>query len=280
LDQLAKCVGGDAVTAEYLLMLLVSRSFSTHGEKLLGSWSLNVSGWKASSGVDSKALVDAAGELVPRAALLEITSNTLETQNWKPRKDFVADRLVASQLQLAAGTLVVFDESKLTEGQLTAHGVKAYHAIQTLVSDNKLACDFQSYDVKIPLELACIFLSERKSFIKEIDVVVPLRAAAAVNTAVTSEALIAARWLVSLVTRSPRPLKIPDPVMNSFSNDFALVRQGFKVKPELAHTWLALARARCLTFGEDEMSPQRWQEVFELEKTRLCRCREDNLIEV
>jgi hypothetical protein len=279
-ELLSKFMGADKLAAEYLLMLLVSRSFSKHGEKLLGSWTLNVAGWPQS--LAASALAEASGELVPRAVLLEVTGDTLNTQKWKPRKDFVANRLVASQLQLAAGTLVLLDESKMTEGQLEAHGVQSFQALQTSVTEQKLACDFQSFDVKIPLELSWALLSERKSLVKDIDVVVPLRVQVSSKQAsgtITPEALNAARWLLALVTRSPRPLRIPDAVMHVFGEDFARVRQEFKVKAELAHTWMSLARARCLTYGEDELSLERWQEVMEMEKMRLLRCREDNLLE-
>lgn len=277
-ELLAKHLAGDTLAAEYLLMLLVARSFAKHGEKLLGTWSLNVAGWPQS--LDANALAEASGELVPRATLLEVTGDTLNARRWKPRKDFVANRLVAAQLQLAAGTLLMLDESKMAEGQLTAEGVKSFQAIQMLVTENKLACDFTSYDVKIPLELTCVLLSGRKSLVKDVDVVVPLRASTLANaSAVTSEAVNSARWLLALVTRSPRPLRIPDEVMHVFGEDFAAVRQEFKVKPELAHTWMALARARCLTFGEEELSLQRWREIMELEKARLLRCREDGMLE-
>jgi hypothetical protein len=280
-ELLAKNLAGDTLAAEYLLMLLVARSFSKHGEKLLGTWSMNVAGWPQS--LNASALAEATGELVPRSVLLEVTGETLNSKRWKPRKDFVANRLVAAQLQLAAGTLLMLDESRMAEGQLTADGVKAFQAMQMLVTDNKLACDFSSYDVKIPLELSSVLLSGRKSLVKDVDVVIPLRAQPASVLAnaspVSAEALNSARWLLALVTRAPRALRIPDEVMHHFSEDFAAVRQQFMVKPELAHTWMALARARCLTFGEEELSLQRWREVMELEKSRLSRCQEDKMVE-
>jgi len=278
-EQLAKCLGTDQLAAEYILMLLVARSFAKHGEKSLGTWSLNMSGWP--QGLDVNALAEACGELIPRAALFEVTSNTLNSQRWKPCKDFVANRLVASQLQLAAGTLLMLDETKMGEGQLTADGVKAFQAIQMLVTENKLACDFSSYDVNLPLEVSCLLLSQRRSLVKDVDVLVPLRAAAATpaGNTVAPAALNLARWLLALVTRSPRAVRISEEVMHVFSDNFAAVRQEFQVKPELANTWMSLACARCLTFGEDELSMQRWREVMELESVRLGRCREDGMLE-
>ena len=46
------------------------------------------------------------------------SAEALNEQRWRPRKDFVADRLVAAQLQLAGGTLLMVDETKMSEGQL------------------------------------------------------------------------------------------------------------------------------------------------------------------
>merc|ERR1719201_1992468 len=208
-------------------MVLASRAFAKHGEKLLGAWSLNLASWPQA--LNASALATAAGELVPRAVHLEVTGNSLNTQRWRPKKDFVANRLVAGQLQQAAGTLVVVDESKMAEGQLSADGVKNLLAIQTLVVDHQLSCDFMSYDVKIPLEVSCVLLSERKSLVKDVDVRLPLRPsenglAQANSTPVPQAAVDAARWLVSLVTRSPRPLRIPEAVEQAFGADFAAVR--------------------------------------------------------
>lgn len=282
LEQLGRCLGSDVLSAEYLLMILVARSFSKHGEKLLGSLSLNFAVGR--NGLDTKAISDAAGELVPRAVHVDLTIDNLNGQKWRPKKDFVADRLVAGQLQLAAGTLLIVDEMKMAQGNLTAEGHKSLLSLQQLVTENKLACDFMSYDVNIPVEVSCVLVSERKSVVKDIEVLVPMRvapsAAQGAMGSMAPQALGAARWLIALVTRSTRPLRIPDDVMRVFGENFASVRQEFKVTPELAHTWMALARARCLIFGEEELSMQRWQEVMELERTRLLRCREDGLLAI
>jgi hypothetical protein len=275
--QLAKHLGGDVMAAEYTLMLLVSRAFAEAGDKRLGSWSLNLAKWPEV--FDTNALATAVGELVPRAVRLEITTDSLNTQRWRPRKDYVANRLVAGQLQLASGTCVVLDETRMATGQLSPDGVKNLHAIQALVIDSQLKCDFMSCDVKIPLEVSCVLVSEGKSLVKDVDVLLPLRPTSVDSSSVPTAALDAARWLLSLVTRSPRSLRIPEPVEQAFGEDFAAVRQNFKVKADLANAWMCVARARCLTFGEDELSLQRWREVMELEQTRLCRCREDGMLE-
>jgi hypothetical protein len=279
-EHLANNLYGDSVAAEYMLMLLASRSFAQHGEKSLGYWSLNLASWPQASHGD--VLAAAAGELVPRAVHVEVSAETLNARRWRPRKDFVANRLVASQLQLAPGSLLMLDETKMGEGQLSTDGVKNLLAIQQLVTDSRLVCDFMSYDVKVPLEVSCVVMSNRKSIVKDVDVRLPLRvngAASNANIIVSETSLDAARWLLSLVTRSPRAARIPDDVMSAFAEDFAALRQKFKVREDLANTWMCLARARCLTFGEEEVTMQRWREVIELERMRLTRCHEDGMLE-
>lgn len=277
-EQLKRHLGGDELAAEYLLMLLVSRAFGRYGEQALGPWALNLASWP--DNVSARALGDAVAELVPRAAYLELTSETLSSQRWRPRKDFVANRLVAGQLQLAAGTLLLLDETPMSEGQVSAEGVKALSAISALVTDQVLTCDFLSYDVKIPLELACLLVSKRRSIIKDVHVTLPLRPSAPVlGSAVLAHpgSLDAARFLLGLVTRRPRPLRIPDEVSQRFGNDFAAVRQDLQVRPELCHVWMSLARAHCLTSAEEELTTERWQAVLGFERERLRRCAQEGL---
>mmetsp|Transcript_26368 Transcript_26368/g.83505 ORF Transcript_26368/g.83505 Transcript_26368/m.83505 type:complete len:644 (-) Transcript_26368:42-1973(-) len=279
LEQLRRHLGGDALAAEYVLMLLVSRAFGKHGEQSLGCWALNLLSWP--DGASAKALGEAAAELVPRAACLELTAEALGSQRWRPRKDFEANRLVAAQLQLSPGTLLLLDETQMGPGQLPAEGARALVAVGALVTEQNLTCDYTSYDVKIPLELSCLLVSRRRSIIKEVDVAVPLRPTEpllASAAPVEPGSLDAARFLLGLVTRQPKPLRIPNEVAEVFGRDFAAARQEFQVRPELCHSWMSLARARCLTLAEDELTADGWAASLQLERERLRRCAEEGIL--
>lgn len=278
-EQLRQHLGGDALAAEYLLMLVVARSFGKHGEKSLGAWAMNLMKWP--EGQTCRSLCDAAAQLVPRAAHLTVTGPALNSQRWRPRKDFTANRLVAGQLQLAPGTLAVFDETQMSVGEVTAEGVRNLQAITTLVTDQQITCDYSFQDVKVPLELHCLMVSTSKSLVKEVDVVLPLRPAGPIAAEAVSPpagALDAARLLLGLVTRRPAPLKIPDEVAQKFGEDFAAARQEFNISADLCHTWMSLARAHCLTHAECDLTLARWQTVLQLERERLRRCFEDGVL--
>jgi len=280
LAQLTNHLGGDTLAAEYLLMLMVTQRFGLHGNQPLGSWALNITNWP--DDLSTTCLSDAISELVPRSVCLKVSVDTLGSQQWRPRKDFDANRLVAAQLQLAPGTLLVLDETCLSEDNISGQGVKALGAIGTLVTEQQLTCDYLSYDVNVPLDIPCVIVSKQRSIIKDLEVVLPLRScsvdtAPSMSTTKQPASLDAARLLLGLVTRRPRPLQIPDDAAHQLSADFAMVRQEFQVNANLCHAWLALARAQCLTFAEEALTPSRWHSLFECERQRLQRCREHTL---
>jgi hypothetical protein len=281
LAQITGQLSGDTLAAQYLLLQCVSRAFAKHSEQNLGSWTLALTKWPQVTSVQN--LKEALQELSPRVVHLPITAETLNTQKWRPRKDNIANRLVAGQLQLAPGTLLLLDETSLGEGQLAVDGVKSMTAIGTLVSEMILSCDFEYQEAKIPLEVSPVVVSpQKRPVVAAAGVCVPMRPDANAATAAASHpkscSLIdATRLLMALVTRSPKPLKIPTDVVNRFSEDFSRVRQEFNVPSELCNTWMCLARAWCLWHGESELSLNRWQEVLEIERQRLLRCQAEGL---
>jgi hypothetical protein len=270
-------------------MLLVSRTFCKTDSTPLGKWALNLVASTASAALTpdwTASLTEAVGLVAPRAVHLPVTAETLNTRAWLPRKDFDLNRLIASQLQLASGTVLVLDETQMDVGTLTPQGVRAIKAISDVVSDQQLTCDFQVYDMRFPLEVLSILVSRSRSIVREPLVTpLPLRRAEGDAAAVhqvpplTGAGLDAARLLLALVSRQPRPLKIPENVAEMVSGHFANVRKAYGVPSDLCHVWMSLARAYCLTYGEDELTPARWQALLALETERLQRCVVDRLVE-
>lgn len=274
LAQLAQHLGGDALAAEYALMALLSRTFARHADQALGSWSLNLTRWPRE--LEVRAFADAAGELVPRAVCLEVNTSTLGERRWKPTKDFEANRLLAAQLQLAPGTLLVLDETGLSEGNLNPAGVNSIKTIGTLVIDQCLACNFSAYDVNIPLELFIILVSQGRSIVKDVDLALPMKAQG--QQPGSRPSLDAARLYLGLATRLPKALRIPEELAARIAGDFSEARQEFQVSSTLCNTWLSLARAFCISHGEAELSERRWFALLQLEKQRLHRCSESGML--
>lgn len=270
---LAKPLAGDVLAAEYVLMLLTSRAFGKHGDQSLGPFPLNLAMWPETLPVTG--LVAALEEMVPRVAHLVVAVDTLNAKRWRPTKDFDANRLVAGQLQLAAGTTVVFDETQMKEGDLDPQGVKAMAAVTELAVEQQLVCDFASFDVRIPLEVQSISVSSRRSIIRDIDVQLPMRCGVTgdEDVVVPDDALHSVRMFLGLVTRSPSAVDMPEDVVERFCQDFTEIRKR-DVRSELGHAWMNLARAFCFSYGERSLTLERWTALVALEHERLQRCEE------
>mmetsp|Transcript_48995 Transcript_48995/g.116547 ORF Transcript_48995/g.116547 Transcript_48995/m.116547 type:complete len:634 (-) Transcript_48995:116-2017(-) len=271
----ATCFAGDLLAGEYTLDLLASRVFARLGSEALGAWCLNIA--CGSHPIDGRAVCRGIAEFAPRVVYHEVTSETLNEQRWRPKKDFAANRLLAGRLQLASGSVAVIDETKMVEGTLNAHGVKSLDALQTLIMQQQLDLDYEvasnGYVVHMPSEVQALVLSGRKSIMRDLDVVLPLVPSTQGRARCADKACFeAVRFLLAVVTRTADAVVVPDEVASQFSNDFAQVRQQTNMRAEIAHTWLSLARASCLTHGEKELTLPRWQRVLEMEKERLQRC--------
>lgn len=251
-------------------MQMFSRSFAWHADEPLGAWSLNLAKWPHE--LDAHTFAEAAGELVSRAVCLDVNCKTLAERRWKPSKDYVANRLLAAQLQLASGTLLVLDETGMTVGNLPASGVNSIKTIGNLVTDHSLACDFSAYDVSVPLELHIILVSHGKSIVKDTDLVLPMQPVGETQAVHTKPGLDAARLYLGLATRLPKRLGIAEEMVERVAGDFSEARQEFHAPSTLCNTWMSLARAFCISYGEAELSEERWSALLDLEQQRLRRC--------
>mmetsp|Transcript_42899 Transcript_42899/g.80022 ORF Transcript_42899/g.80022 Transcript_42899/m.80022 type:complete len:612 (-) Transcript_42899:84-1919(-) len=273
---------GDKVAVEYLLALLASRVYGNANGMPLGQWSLNIRGADTS---DASLLFQALQELVPRAVCLPVTVETLNAERWPPQKDFDANRLLAGRLQLSAGTLLMLDETQMQEGKVTEDGVKALQAIQTMVSSQTLLCDFMQYNVRIPVEVKSLVVSKGTSVLKAADVILPLCSETPFKSSYqanqTPRSLDASRFLLGLITRQTRQVRLPECVVAALSEDYVKLRERFEeVGQSIIHFWMSLARGICLSHGEDELSLVRWRSIFELEKQRLQRLVDAGLLQL
>lgn len=279
IKSLQKCLAGDEIAAEYVLALLVARVYGHNGNRFLGRWSLNISQWP--EGLSVSLLVEAISNLLPRVVHFTVTPHSLCTMPWKPQKDFEANRVQSGQLQLAPGTLVIFDETTMEAEAgspgLDESGRRAMRAIQALDSEQMLLIDFDRYEVQIPLEVNCLYISKSPSILRSADIQLPLRPQSCpVVPEPSTGSIEAVRLLLGIIAHRTQPLRLQQ-IMGAFSQDFAHLRDEFRdmdLGQETLHVWVALARACCYTHGEDEMTLQRWRMVslFERERCKRCTC--------
>eukprot|EP00438_Fugacium_kawagutii_P019897 Skav227774 [mRNA] locus=scaffold1237:79728:82242:+ [translate_table: standard] len=277
IKSLQSCLAGDILAAEYVLALLVARVYGNNGSRSLGHWSLNIDQWPE---VSVTSLVQAVSNLVPRVVHLTVTAESLSTKQWKSQKDVETNFLQSGELQLAPGTLLILDETNWQlPRKLDEAAFRGIRAIRALDSEQMLLIDFDTYEVQVPLEVNCLYISRNASILKSADIVLPLRPQTNPDQnspEASAESFEAVRFLLGIVSHRTQPLRLQQ-IMGAFSEDYAHLRDEFRemdLGQQTLHVWVALARACCFTHGEEEMTLQRWRMVFALEQERCRRCTE------
>lgn len=62
--------------------------------------------------------------LLPQCTYLPLTISSINSGVWAPKKDYNTGRLVRGGLQLAAGTVLLVDETGMDAGDIQEPGVK------------------------------------------------------------------------------------------------------------------------------------------------------------
>ena len=173
---------GDALAAEYLLLHLLSRVHARSEPMVVGALSLNLRGLgsggdESAAAAAADAVVAAVATLAPRLLRRTVSVDALNAEPWTPRKDYSTGRLGSTTLQLAAGTHLVLDETRLQAGMLYGTGLRNVQALKQLMSEQKLEVDFDYYKMPLLVDHPVLVLSQFKSMLAA-DVAVPLHATA------------------------------------------------------------------------------------------------------
>ncbi|KAK4277729.1 hypothetical protein QN277_015681 [Acacia crassicarpa] len=269
LRHLTSVLGNDAVAAHFMLLHLLSRVHARADPLAVGKLSLNLTCFsKETMSAFGNLLIPAVKNLLPFTHYIPLTVEYLNTTALAPRKDYDTNRLVTGVLQLAEGTHIIVDETKLEAGALNSAGVENARLLKNLMEFQKLEYDFKYYKMEMATDVQLLVMSEGKSNILPADVVVPFQPSAVNATeTVVGEALDAWRWYLATIRQLPH--SIESEMQKVVENDLVAARQADRtLKPQDLSRWLTMGRLMSLSFGETSLSPEHWQMVKELERLR------------
>uniref|UniRef100_A0A3P8VN94 Mini-chromosome maintenance complex-binding protein n=1 Tax=Cynoglossus semilaevis TaxID=244447 RepID=A0A3P8VN94_CYNSE len=155
---------GDALSAEYLILHLISTVYSRRDVLPLGKFTLNLSGCPTVSSYTER-LYQIIQQLVPSSYYLGMSLQNMNHMQLVPKKDYVANRLVSGALQLAKNTSLFLDETKLEQGQLDTTGVRNVTALGNLISWQKVDYDFSYHQMEFPCNINVLIVSEARSLL-------------------------------------------------------------------------------------------------------------------
>lgn len=134
LRYLASVLGNDGLAAHFMLLHLLSRVHARVDTVDVGKLSLNLSCFsKEIVSVFGNQLTTTIKHLLPFSFSILLTVDYLNTASLAPRKDYDNNRLATGVLQLAEGSHIIFDETKLEAGTLNSVGVENARLLKSFV---------------------------------------------------------------------------------------------------------------------------------------------------
>lgn len=297
LAYLAGPLGGDMLAAEYVLHALLARVTARHdGGVTVGALAVALTGVAPAA---AALLVRALRALCARVVCVPVTVAALNTRGpLAPYKDYARERLVQTPLQLAAGTVLVLDETRLAPGALTPAGTRNLQHLRELAQWQRVRYDFAYHEAEFAADVPVLALcragtsslvlgsagsASSASSSASSAVVVPLRMraapeAAAPPTPFRTRGTFLAQARLYVCAARELPPDVDGAVVAQVQDDFVAARRAAAqqtgaraVTQDTLHGWMNLARAVARSFGEPCLGAHAWRHMRTLEAERLDR---------
>ena len=278
---------GDDTAAEYLLLQLVSaRVPGNDALPSMGSWGLNLAD---ADKVNMNLLSKFVAQVVPNPCVeIPASNDVLLNEKFYPHRPIEQDFTSPGFLQLAAGSTVLIDERQLGEGNVNALNVLA---INKAVRDQELIGVFGSSEfINFKTDLRFIILNAKNhtsifgntnpscginGSVPFVTVpIVPTSTSASLteaDIALSPQDLQLLKDYVSYAQSLIAKVEITETVVEKFQTDWVECRKQDAIPTEEIHAWATLLRVMPASQGQRETSPDSWELVLDLERSRRIR---------
>lgn len=267
---------GDALAAEYLLLALLSKPIR-QGQQLLGKLSVNFVLPPSESDAAAKHIMTAIQNVCSSMVQIDVSIASMNSREVYARKDYELNRLRAGSLQVAEGSCLLINETSLSHGQLADRGVRNLRALKSVAERGVAPVDFHYYESEIDARHSTVLLSTGGKSVIGSDVV--FRVCGDSQNRLTlddwkqkwlcSDMIDRLRLAVTLLAEDG-VFNISDGVGEEVSRTFVDARRMGRARDgqECLQRWLAVARSCARSFGERELTSERWRYVMEVELVR------------
>ncbi|GAB5355528.1 hypothetical protein AAMO2058_000213300 [Amorphochlora amoebiformis] len=255
LAHLKDLLGGDSVASEAMLMHLVSRVHYRRSGHIIGKFSLGISGVPPKTAMK---LISFMESILPAVKPIEVTVSAMNKAAYMPVKDYNLNHLAQGELQAAAGTHIVLDETKLSEGKLLEKGIKNFSAAQQVISAQQLNFDFKYHKITFNTDTPVLILTKGKKSIFKCDCSVDIKGAESRGIREVSEASLRSFREYLLLARTLN-VEIPKEITSQIQEDFVALRKANPKLPEASmHLRMGCSRLLATTFLETNLTAKRW----------------------
>ncbi|CAN0923837.1 Mini-chromosome maintenance complex-binding protein [Linum grandiflorum] len=269
LRHLTMLLGNDGLAAHYMLLHLLSRVHARVENAAIGKLSLNLTSLnKETLSVFGAQLSNALKNLLPFTNSILLTVDYLNNGSLAPKKDYQKNRLTQGTLQLAEGSHLTIDETRLQSGTLNSVGIENARLLKNLTELQKVEYDFTYYKMEMSADVQLLILSEGKSNILPADIVLPVRPTDVCSPeAVSTDAMEAWRWYLASARTMSHSIELE--MQEVVERDLVAARQADRsIGSEEFSRMLTMGRLMSLSFGEKALTLEHWEMVKELERLR------------
>lgn len=282
---LTQLLGGDSLTADYLIMSLISRIRRRKDVTILGQFTVGISGIKP----EMSFLVSKLGELISKITThshsIDMSIANLNNLRFTPKKDLDNNKMIAGTLQLPDGLYLMLNETALTEGQLTSQGTDNVKTLNHIIRWQRHNYNFNFHSVEIDTDLKILVISDGKSILN-VPYHIPIEkndtetissikyACESIDDFLTEDLLNMFRYYITALGDVP-DYTIPDDVQKQIQEDFvnwrkndSMMGTGTIFSADDLSSYMTLARYLTISRGETSLTPEIWKETCKMESTR------------
>ena len=270
------------ITAEYLLLALLSRVDSRSDSGLLvGAFALNIVGFHSSSEKDDfdrfQSLVSFLDSIIPKTMKIDLSIDRLnKAGTLLPSRDSKTNMMCPSPLMLAAGTLLMVDESEMSEGTLVDSGLKSFHALRSVIQKQILSIEFDYYSMSMPVDNPIILLSHSSSSVFSGDGCIvrvkvnhkeenKMQQTDSINGKNIDLDSFRKYWSCCRLLST----NMDSTTAKVAEEDFVVARQqDQRITADDFHVWLVLSRLYAASYGHPVVTVNTWKQVLDLETRR------------
>ncbi|CEL99653.1 unnamed protein product [Vitrella brassicaformis CCMP3155] len=286
IKHIAGCLGGDELAATYVLWSLAASWYKNRRGERVNPFSLSIQHPTMANTHTKSRLINSIEQLVCRVVRLPMSREALQKMRVASAKHdgLDTDDMVPGVLALADGTLVLLDETLMTEGTLHPPGLSNLMALDRCVSQGLVEVDYGVYRKDYSVDLNFIAIATGSSLLKFVDVALPIeplpgydigRDVSPSVVEVDESMLDQMRFYLTVVkSRShDKPLNLTQDQMDRIAAKFAEERgRDRSIPTDTLHLWLKLARANVATYGRTECEHHSWfDDVVAMEDERRRR---------
>ncbi|KAI7902457.1 putative alanine racemase-domain-containing protein [Cokeromyces recurvatus] len=283
-------LGGDKLAAEFVLLQLLSRITLKNSGLKIGSFTLNVSGFSSHKTTESdkknsmlalnnpvtKTVADVLESLTVHSVNLPLTIDMLNKTRFSPKS--VNENLEAGLLQLVDGTVLLVDETVLDEGKLVDLGVRNFQALQNLIQHQTLTYEFPYSQYNFDTDINVLSLSTSKSMLPN-HCSIPLETVISLENnnreKPSNETLNLFRKFIHTAKYLQYDISdaVSEYIQSSFVNERKVASEKGIELPSQEDLMLRmnLARLAAVSFGENNLTQERYDYVVDLDKKRKAR---------